>query len=292
MNKLRKTTLRKATICLFSLMLIFGCLMTASADTDVPKSAMPEITSVKLSDVCARRMKVSWTCKAGANGFYIYSLKLKYNSKTDDFYYTRTLLKTVKRGTTRSTVIRDLTPANYYEIQVIPYQNVNSRIRRGTKEPIWAENYNDACTEYCRVGSFYSTNVKAQKSLNSIFRTYKENQKYRGSGECYGWAEWASRKIARTRTKVNVNKSFTVANVNKYIVGCKPGTHVRISGHSLVILKATSKRIYWVDNNYNFTGNRTGANRVHYWAGTPAEFRSCYRSHNKIEWLYKPTSFR
>ena len=86
-----------------------------------------------------------------------------------------------------------------------------------------------------------------------------------------------------------INKKLTAANVKKYICTLKPGAHVRISGHSVVILKASREVIYWADNNYNCG---RGRNRVHYWTGTPEYFARVYHSHAKIEGVYKTLSYR
>ncbi len=113
-------------------------------------------------------------------------------------------------------------------------------------------------------GVFTSSLVSSK--INYIQAKYKYDKKYPGSGLCYGYAVKINSMFGNSNKKTTLDKKLTAANIKTYLKGCKPGTHLRLTGgygtHSIVLFKVTDKMIYWADNN-SMPG---GANLVHYYA--------------------------
>ena len=237
---------------------------------------MDKLSKLKTTDIKYNSATISWESLPGADGYRIYSYSL--------FGFKDVLIKTIDSGSISSCKL-SLRPNVDYEIYVVPYRVENGEVVE--YEDLKRSSFFE--TPICYDSKFYSSNAKLSKSIGKVLKTYKDCTKFKGSGECYGYAEWASKKIAKSRKYTKINKKLTAANVKKYICTLKPGAHVRISGHSVVILKASKDVIYWADNNYRCS---QGRNRVHYWTGTPEYFARVYHWHAKIEGIYKTISYR
>ena len=219
---------------------------------------------------------LSWTKIPGAAGYNIYKRFMRGKEK---------LYRTITSGATTSLKLTGLCSNADYEFYIVPFAIIDGK--RVEYDDAYMASWFD--TPICYNSKFFTSNKKLQKSIGKVLGTYKNCHKFKGSGQCYGYAEWASKKIAKKRKYVKINKSLTPSNVRKYICTLKPGAHVRITGHSLVIIKASKDVIYWADNNYSC---RRGTNRVHYWTGSPEMFDRIYNSHSKIVGVYKTVSYR
>ena len=236
----------------------------------------PYTGRAKASNIKYNRATLTWTEYPAAAGYNIYCYSM---------FDADVLCRSIASGVATTCNISDLKPNTYYFFTVVPYVDDNGT----AKEIEAAEMWTSFETPICYDGRFYASNTKLSKSIGKVLKSYKECTRYKGAGECYGYADWASKKIAKSRRYTKINKKLTAANVKKYICTLKPGAHVRISGHSVVILKASREVIYWADNNYRCS---RGRNRVHYWTGTPDYFARVYHSHAKIEGVYKTLSYR
>ena len=133
--------------------------------------------------------------------------------------------------------------------------------------------------------------TKTQAIIDFVVTTYsKPNVKYKGKGQCYGYAEMIRKMFGRGSKQKNLNVKPTSSNIWKYIKNCKPGTHVRFSqkkngggwGHSIVLLKVSKNRIWIAEGNVN---GKNGT-RVSYL--TPAELAGYARSYGYIAWVKQP----
>ena len=97
------------------------------------------------------------------------------------------------------------------------------------------------------------------KALIDYYRI-KDGTKYKGSGECYGYAEMMRKRFGSGARKVIVNKKGNGKNLYKYLKDVKPGTHVRfkypsgsyVKNHSWCVYKVTEDKIYYSDANIGF----------------------------------------
>lgn len=226
---------------------------------------------------------LKWNPCEVADGYYVYYQRIgTYNTK-------RILAADIKDKMVTFWSFKGLKPMGEYWFDIVPYAyNSKGEIVEVKK----SARYDNLEMPMCYDGNYFTSNAKVAKSITKVLKTYKHGAKYKGKNECYGYAEWASKKIAKSRKMVKVNKKVTPRNVRKYICNLKAGSHVRLKGnpHSLVILKATKDYIYWADNNSTWYGG--GRNRVHYYGNTPAWFSTVYSCHDTIEWINKTTSYR
>lgn len=254
-----------------------------------PDFSVPPVTTLKVSNLKSNSATLSWKNPGGVDGYelrrYVYTTSVEGSTISIDLNVET--IADITNPDTLTYQLTDLMPLEGYDMVIAAYRIVDgikqySSIREGSEQ--------DILTPVCTQGSFYSSNTKAAKSIAKVIKQYKDNAKFKGKGECYGYAEWASKKIAKTRTQVKVNKKVTLANVKKYIVGLKPGAHVRCTSsrtdHSILILKSTKDRIYWADNNWGHN------NRVHYHAGTPEELYFTLMRYSKISYIMKTKTFR
>lgn len=103
-------------------------------------------------------------------------------------------------------------------------------------------------------------NVPVSKKYQALIDhcMLRDGRKYKGSGECYGYAEMMRKRFGTGYRKVTVNKKYSGKNIYKYLKDVKPGTHVRIKygsnqGHSIVIFKVTKTKMYYADANVGYT---------------------------------------
>lgn len=133
--------------------------------------------------------------------------------------------------------------------------------------------------------------AKTQAIIDYVVTTYgKNDQRYKGKGQCYGYAE-KIRRMFGTRSKTKkLNVKPTTSNIWKYIKNCKPGTHVRFSQkkngrgycHSVVILKVSRNRVWTTDGNIDWK------NGIRVSCCTPADFAYWARSYGYIAWIKQP----
>lgn len=248
----------------------------------------PEILPVKnlkTTNIKWNSATLTWRNPGDVDGYDIYIEQLETRQEYYHWTYKEEIL--IEDPATVSYKVQNLLPCRSYSFRVIPYRNIDGYKR-------FADYWECKCigikTPPCPDGSFYTSNRKLAKRLTIVIKKYKENAKFKKSGQCYGYAEWGSKQIAKTRKKTTINKKFTKKNVEKYIVGLKAGAHVRIkrSGmeHSVLIIKSTKNSMCWVDCNWNHD------NRVHYSVGTAEDFYYQYFNYSKILWIMKTKTYR
>ena len=134
-------------------------------------------------------------------------------------------------------------------------------------------------------------NKTAQASIDYLLRYYQDGAKFKGRGQCWGYAEFVRKFMGGGGKPKYYKKKNTHAAVVKALKGCRPGTHVRFASnkkgggraHSLVIFKFTSKEVFWADNNFGWD------NRVHYYRGTPDDFQYSYKY---LYFVHQPKKFK
>lgn len=135
----------------------------------------------------------------------------------------------------------------------------------------------------------------AAASIDYVMAKYPIYSKWKGSGQCWGYAEKVCDIIgASTSTKYYTGKKFNKKNVKELLVGVKAGTHVRLGrdtksfdggrGHSIVIFKCTEKEVIWADN------NRSGDNIIDYHRDSFDEF--LYLNYYYIHMVKKVTKYQ
>lgn len=108
-------------------------------------------------------------------------------------------------------------------------------------------------------GAECTKNTVAASTIDYIQAKHPTGSVYKGSGECYGWAEKISNMLSAKRsTKYYTGLRFNKKNLLAKCKGVRAGTHLRVSdnkkfngysGHSIVLLKVTSTTVYWTDAN-------------------------------------------
>lgn len=257
-------------------------------EPEEPEYDINPATNIKFSNIKYNSATVTWKNPGDIDGYDIYTCIEKDIIKGNKFdrEYKDELLTTIEDPNITSYHLKHLVPQEYYEIDVVSYKYID-----GVKQSADLYSCSDTFeTPMCMKGKFYTSNKKGGRNVIKVLKAYKYDQKFKGPGECYGYAEWASNKIAKSRTYVTINKKITLKNVKKYIIGLKPGAHVRMTSkrmdHSILILKATKDRIYWADNNFG------SYNRVHYHAGTLVDLYCMMSGYSKIAWIYKTKTYR
>ena len=81
---------------------------------------------------------------------------------------------------------------------------------------------------------------------------------YKGSGQCWGYAEKCRKLFGTGGKKKTIRKKVTKKNLYKYLKNCRPGTHLRFSRskggngyHSICVLGVTKTRIWFTDTAYS-----------------------------------------
>lgn len=145
-------------------------------------------------------------------------------------------------------------------------------------------------------GKVCSTQDTAQASIDYVLARYKNKATYTGTGQCWGYAEKVSDIIADTR-KVEYYKGlrFNKTNFTKKCLGIFAGSHLRLShkkefdpwsGHSIVLLKVSEKKVCWTDNNY------AADNQIAHYSGTLEEFLDFYGHYEYINMVSKATKYK
>jgi fibronectin type 3 domain-containing protein len=158
-------------------------------------------------------------------------------------------------------------------------------------EPIFTSGTYASLSGIPYTGKQCTGNKTAQASIDYILRYYKDGDKFKGRGQCWGYAEYVRTFMGGGGSPKYYKKKNTHAQVVKALKGCKPGTHVRFTStkkgggrsHSLVVFKFTDKEVLWADNNWGWD------NRVHYYIGTPSEFQYNYKY---LYFVHQPKKFK
>ncbi len=113
--------------------------------------------------------------------------------------------------------------------------------------------------------------------------------KYKGSGECWGYAEKIRKMFGGGGHTKYVRKKSTKKNIYNALKNVRPGTHVRFGNsktgsgnHSVAVYKVTKDMIYFSDANWGY------ANQINHYAQKLSDFAS-YHAYNYIMWYIQPT---
>ncbi len=149
--------------------------------------------------------------------------------------------------------------------------------------------------DWAFMGTHCTSNRAAYSTINYLQAKYPHSTQYKGSGECYGWAEKVSTMLSSKRTaKYYKGLKFTKTNFLKKCQGVRAGTHLRLSnkkefngsGHSVVLLKVTKKEVCWTEANYG------SYNNIRYVSATPEEFVRTYSSFKYLNAVIKPLGYK
>ena len=112
--------------------------------------------------------------------------------------------------------------------------------------------------DYDYMTELYGSDVPVSKIYQALiqYNISSGGTKYKGSGECWGYANKVKSLFGGGGSTKYVRKKSTAKNLYRYLKNVKPGTHVRFgdsktgSGrHSIVLYKVTKDRIYYSDAN-------------------------------------------
>ena len=115
--------------------------------------------------------------------------------------------------------------------------------------------------EWDFIKSFKLKNSKQQAILEYVYADYMSgHERYKGSGQCYGYAESIRKLFGKGYKQRNYGVKPTKKNVYNKLKKLKPGTHVRFSAkkngggtaHSIVLLKITKDEIWYTDGNVDW----------------------------------------
>ena len=144
-------------------------------------------------------------------------------------------------------------------------------------------------------GSTCTSNAGAASTINYLMKKYPNLGHYKGTGQCWGYAEKICTALASSRsTKYYSNYRMTKAHFRAKCLGIKAGTHLRLSnsktfnggyGHSIALLKVTDNLVCWTDGNYD------SRNTIQYYSGTLDTFCNTY-GYRYINMVSKPIKYR
>lgn len=145
-------------------------------------------------------------------------------------------------------------------------------------------------------GSTCTSSASAASTINYIRAKYDQYSQYKGTGECWGWAEKVGNMLAAERSaKYYSGLKFTKKNFKNKCLGIKAGAHLRLShgkeydgmyGHSICLLKVTENQVCWTDNNYS------GYNIIAYHSATLDQFMNYYGQYEYLNALTKTVSYK
>ena len=145
-------------------------------------------------------------------------------------------------------------------------------------------------------GATCTSNVAAASTINYIRAKHDQYSQYKGSGQCFGWAEKVGNMLAAERSyKEYKNLKFNKKNFKAKCLNVKAGTHLRLSsekkynpwkGHSICLLKVTNKDVCWTDNNY------AGIETIAYYRATLEQFVSYYSQYEYLNMITKTTKYK
>lgn len=136
-------------------------------------------------------------------------------------------------------------------------------------------------------------NAKRRAVLEYIYADYLSgNDVFKGSGECFGYAESIRKLFGTSYKQRNYGVKPTKKNVYKRLKNLRPGTHLRFAAkkngggtaHSVVLLKVTKDAIWYTDANVD------GHNAIRYDAMPLAAFcdRQRYSGRKYFVWSREP----
>ena len=112
---------------------------------------------------------------------------------------------------------------------------------------------------------------------------------FKGSGQCWGYAEKVRKLFGSGSKYVSVRKKSTAKNIYNTLKNVRPGTHVRFGttksgdgSHSIAVYKVTSDKIYYSDANWG------GYNDIHHHVMDLETYADWY-SYGYILWYREPT---
>ena len=135
------------------------------------------------------------------------------------------------------------------------------------------------------------TEVPVKKIYQSMiqYNISTGGTKYKGSGQCWGYAEKIRKLFGGGGRTKNVRKKSTKKNIYNALKNVRPGTHVRFGNsksgsgnHSIAVYKVTKDRIYFSDANWGY------ANQINHYNMSLADFAN-YHAYNYILWYISPT---
>ncbi len=162
-----------------------------------------------------------------------------------------------------------------------------------TTEPVKA-----STADWDFFGSTCTSSASAASTINYIRAKYDQYSQYKGSGQCFGWAEKVGNMLAAERSYKEYKKlKFNRQNFLKKCNGVKAGTHLRLShekeynpwsGHSICLLKVSKTKdlVCWTDNNY------AGIETIAYYKGTINQFVSYYGQYEYLNMITKTTKYK
>ena len=135
------------------------------------------------------------------------------------------------------------------------------------------------------------SNGKMQGIAHYLVGTHKYGQRYKGKGQCFGYAEKIRKMFGNKYKQKKVGKKFTKNNLYKALKGCKPGTHLRLSTtkngggrvHSIAVLKVTKDKIWFTDANMDH------ANGIRFGEDELQSFVWGHSQYKYIAWTRGPT---
>ena len=154
--------------------------------------------------------------------------------------------------------------------------------------------YADSTNNWMFYGSSCSDNKYAASTINYIMAKYPNGTQWKGDGQCYGYALKVCDILSKKQKEVHYKKlRFTKKNLLKTCEGVRAGTHLRVStspggdgwGHSIVLLKVTSKKVYWTEANVR------GYNNIRHYCASPETFINLY-DFTYIDYIIKNTQYR
>lgn len=159
-----------------------------------------------------------------------------------------------------------------------------------------SESVNATTADWAFTGATCTSNASAASTINYIRAKYDQYSQYKGSGQCFGWAEKVGNMLASQRSyKEYKNLKFNKKNFKAKCLNVKAGTHLRLShekeynpwsGHSICLLKVTNNQVCWTDNNY------AGYETIAYYAATLDQFVSYYSQYEYLNMTTKTTKYK
>ena len=153
----------------------------------------------------------------------------------------------------------------------------------------------DAAGSWMFDGFDCTDNQWAASTINYIIAKYPNGTQWKGDGQCYGYALKISGILADEQKEEHYGSlKLTKKNLLAKCKGVKAGTHIRLStgpegsgswGHSVVLLKVTSSKIYWTEANVR------GYNNIRHYCASPETFINLY-DFTHLNYAIKTVSYR
>lgn len=133
-----------------------------------------------------------------------------------------------------------------------------------TAVPLTASAYDSKSETYYEEDFTETLNLKNSRQQAVVEYLYSDylngNNVYKGSGECYGYAEKIRKMFGTGYKQRNYGVKATKSNFYKKLKKLRTGSHIRLSGkkngggsaHSVVLLKVTKDTIWYTDGNVDY----------------------------------------